>query len=49
VFTVSYELDLYVYFKFIFAFKGLQESGNWLCGSLFSAKCVALHVYTLQL
>jgi len=36
VFTVRYELDFYVYFGFIFAFKGLQESENWLCGSLFS-------------
>jgi hypothetical protein len=26
VFTVRYELDPYVYFRFIFAFKGLQES-----------------------
>jgi len=25
-----------VYFRFTFAFEGLQESGNWLWGSLFS-------------
>lgn len=47
--TVRYELDLYVYRRFVFAFKGLKESGNWLCSSLFSADCVVVYVYALQL